>query len=234
MKRIFIIFLVVVPFFLHAQNYQNICSPGITFFNDSVYNMGAFRRDSAIHQTNGDTLFISYRAIRDTAYGLFQCSDTTQGSVLGRKILRTSSGWFYFFNRYNDTLKLKTQATLNETWKFCQLTGGSYIQASVTNIINDSVLGQPDQVKIITFQAKNSGNVNISHQMNGQIIHLSKHYGLTRFFDVFSIPDNIFIYELAGKASPPIGIQDFGWRDVYNYNVGDIFHYLGNGSSSGG
>jgi hypothetical protein len=232
MKRILILIISCLPFFLTAQNYQNICSPGITFFKDSVNYLQAFRRDSANLMPNGDTLFISYRTIRDTA--VWTCADTTQGSVLGRKIIRTGTGWFYFFNRNNDTLKLKTQAVLNESWKFCQLAGGSYVQASVTSILNDTVFGQPDQVKVITFQAKNSSNVNIPNFLNQQTILLSKHYGLTRFLEVFSLPDHVYIFELAGKSNPPMGIQDFGWRDVYNFDVGDVFHYTGNASGSGG
>jgi len=52
---------------------------------------------------------------------------------------------------------------LNGTWKFCALPHQSYIQATVTSIVNESVLGMIDQVKTITFQAKNSSNVNLTN-----------------------------------------------------------------------
>ncbi|MCX6268713.1 MAG: hypothetical protein NTW16_15400 [Bacteroidetes bacterium] len=139
---------------LPAQNFQNICSPGITFYKDYSDNLKAFRRDS-VFITGSDTLFVSYNAIRDTTG---ECRDVGNGSVLGRKIIKKSNGFFCFFNRYQDSIFINTQATLNQTWKFCSLPSNSYIQAQVTSIITDSVLGATDQVKVITFQAKNSGN----------------------------------------------------------------------------
>jgi len=114
---------------LVAQNYQNICSPGTTYYKDNSGNLKAFRRDSVVLMGNNDTMFISYNAIRDTGG---TCRDTSNGSILGRKILKKHNGWFCFFNRYQDSISLNTQATLNQTWKFCDLPSGSYIQAQVT------------------------------------------------------------------------------------------------------
>ena len=209
---------------LVAQNYQNICSPGTTYYNDNSGNLKAFRRDSVVLMGNNDTMFISYNAIRDTGG---TCRDTSNGSILGRKILKKHNGWFCFFNRYQDSISLNTQATLNQTWKFCDLPSGSYIQAQVTSIITDSVLDTTDLVKVITFQAKNSGNNNIQHVLNGRTIKLSQHYGLSRMPEVYYIPGDTNLYTLAGKTFPNMGLQDMTWQQVYNFDVGDIFHYYG-------
>lgn len=210
---------------LIAQNYQNICTPGITFFSDKSNSFIAFRRDSIVPTVVNDTIFISYRAIRsvsDTG-----CLDTTNGSILGRKIYKTHTGWFYLFNRTGDTVKINSQALLNQSWSFCPLPANGYIEATVTSIITDSVLGTPDVVKVITFQAKNAGNNNITHILNQKFIKLSQHNGLSLMLDVFSIPDDTIFYTLAGKSIPAIGVQNLTWQDIYNYNVGDIFHYTG-------
>ena len=215
-------------FWIHilvAQNYQNICTPGITFYRSPGNSFMAFRSDSVIPAGGGDTLFLSYRAIRaltDTG-----CFDTTNGSILGRKIYKTQAGWFYLFNRNGDTVKINTQATLNQSWRFCPLPANGYLEARVTSVISDSVLGTTDAVKMITLQAKDAGNNNIAHVLNQKSIGLSKHWGLSRMLDVFSAPNDTTLYTLAGKSLPAVGIQNLTWPEIYDYQVGDEFHYTG-------
>jgi len=214
---------------LFAQNYRNICSPGITFFKNSSGNIKAFRQDSVYPEGNSDTLFISYRAIRD--FRINNCYDTTNGSILGRRIFKNHNGTFTFFNWNHDSLTVKTQAALNETWKFCNLTGSSRIDATVTSIAQDSVLGLTDNVKTITFQAKDHNGVNIPHFLNQKIMSLSEHYGISKTFDLYFMPDTLIndtsSYVLAGKSIPSLGIQNLTWPDIYNFNIGDEFHWSG-------
>ncbi len=208
-----------------AQNFQNICTTGTTLYKSASSEIKAFRLDSLYPMGNSDTLFISYRTIRPDSS--WTCLDTTNGSILGRKILKKQNGWFFFFNANDDTISLNTQATLNETWKFCDLPDNSYIQAKISNIGNEIVLGLTDQVKTIAFQAKNSSNIDISHILNQRYIKLSQRYGLSRMLDVFWIPRDTLSYVLAGKTVPAIGLQDIAWQQIYDFNIGDEFHYSG-------
>jgi hypothetical protein len=61
--------------------------------------------------------------------------------------------------------------------------------------------------------------------LNGRAIRLSQHYGLAAMLDVYYIPQDSNILVLAGKTVPKMGVQDLTWQEIYNYNVGDIFHY---------
>jgi len=223
MKKIFLLFFLVPYLHLDAQDYQNICSPGITFFKGDNNYLKAFRRDSVVALGGNDTLFISYRTIR---YNYSDCIDTTCGSVLGREVIKTASGWFWFFNAAHDTLKINSQASLNDTWIFCNLPGHAHIEAKVTNIIVDSVPGTTDSVKVIIFQAKDSANNNIAHLLNGKFIKLSKHYGLSKMIDVVQVPSDTNSYQLAGKSVPGIGIRNLQWQEIFNFDVGDEFHYF--------
>jgi hypothetical protein len=65
---------------------------------------------------------------------------------------------------------------------------------------------------------------------------LSEHYGLSKTFDMVMTPFDTTSFKLVGKTHPALGIQDFGWHEVYNMQVGDIFHYSGyhTALSSGG
>jgi hypothetical protein len=159
--------------------------------------------------------------------------DTTSGSILGRKIYKTQTGWFYLFNRNGDTVKINSQATLNQSWRFCPLPANGYLEAKVTSVISDSVLGAPDAVKVITFQAKDAGNNNIAHLLNQKSIRLSQHWGLSRMLDVFSVPDDTTFYTIAGKSVPAVGIQNLTWPEIYDYHAGDEFHYTGWATSAG-
>jgi hypothetical protein len=223
MKKFLLLAFIFSIQFLQAQDYQNICTKGTTFYRSPSNEFMAFRRDSIVVNTNNDTTFFSYRAIRDTS--AYNCADTTNGSVLGLKIVKTHSGWFYFFNRIGDTIKINTLASFTDSWKFCILSANGYIEAKVTSLENDSVLGIIDPVKVITFQAKDSAGNAVSHVLNGRSIRLSQHYGLATMLDVYYIPGDTNILVLDGKTIPKMGVQDLTWQEIYNYNVGNIFHY---------
>jgi hypothetical protein len=229
MKKICILLSCLLGGVLNAQDYQNICTPGITFYKGSSGNMKAYRQDSVYSSGNNDTVFISYRTIRP--FLINGCYDTTNGSVLGRRIYKKHDGTFYFFNWNHDTLTIIAQAALNETWKFCNLPGGSRIEAQVTGINQDTVLGLTDEVKVITFQAKDAGGNSISHFLNQKTIKLSRHYGISNTYDLYYMPDiqsnDASVYYLAGKTIPALGIQNLSWKAVYDFDVGDEFHWSG-------
>ena len=215
--------------FLGAQNFQNICTQGTTLYQGHDLYYKAFRLDSTVVSGNSDSLFYSYRAIRDSSEFAFICRDTTNGDALGRKIFKRHDGWFWFFNMLNDTIKINSQAGLLESWKFCSLPDSDfcYLQATVSAIDLDSVAGTVDTVKVISFQAKNAFGSNIACIFNQKSIRLSRQYGLSKLYDLYWTPYDTLALELIGKTTPVTGVQPFGWTDVYNYNVGDEFHYSG-------
>lgn len=217
----FLMFVIILPFSGPAQEWQNICSPGVTLYENPSGLIGAFRFDSVLSIGNGDSIFYSYPAIRYKT----PCPDTTHGSVMGQMVYRTAGGFFYFFNRDNDTLSINTTAPLNATWKFCNLPAGGYILAKVGSVISDSVLGMPDSVRIIGFQAYDQSGNPVSHLMNTKHFGLSKHYGLSEAADMYTLPGSFDACTLSGKTSLNLGISNLDARRVYDFNVGDEFHY---------
>lgn len=157
------------------------------------------------------------------------CYDTTNGSLLGRRVYKKGDGTFWFLNRYHDTITIKALAGLNSSWKFCDITDSTWIEARVTVIIIDTVLGLTDPTKVITFQAKDLLGNNITHFLNQQTMKLSQHYGITKTFDLYFVPGveitDSSVYYLAGKSHPVLGVQNLTWQEVYDYDVGDEFHH---------
>jgi len=233
MKKLFLFLCILIPDLASAQNWQNVCSPGITFFKDTTHMMSAFRLDSLTFSAGGDTTYFSYRTIRDTTE-MMTCLDTTGGSVLGNRVVLTHDGWYLFFNSFGDTIRLNSLAGLNQNWKFCDLEGGSYVQATVSQTGTGLVLGQPDEIRTITLQAKTSAGNNFNHPVNSVPFKLSQTYGLLTFYDVYHLPLTVIPVELAGKSTPSLGMQEFGYREVYDFAIGDIFHYQGWGQDMGG
>ncbi len=233
MKKIILSILIIFPILLNAQNYTNICSQGPAFYKKMNTNIvKAYKTSSYSIPGSGDTIFYSFPTIRDTAA---ECKDTTKGSILGRKIYRSSGNWmFYFFNKNNDTIYIYAKAQLDETWRFAKLTSGTYLEARVTSITPDSVMGVIDDVMRIELQAKRNDGLAISSPWNGKYLKLSKHYGLARTFDMNLVPFDTTNYTIVGKLKPVIGIQDFGWKEAYNFNIGDAMHYSGYTNSSTG
>jgi hypothetical protein len=233
MKKIIFTILFVLPILLHAQNYTNICSSGPAFYKKMNTNaVKAYKASSFTIPAANDTIFYTFPTIRDTAA---ECKDTTKGSIFGRKIYRQSSGFmFYFFNKKNDTVYVYCKGQLNDTWRFTKLTSGTYLEAKITSIAPDSVMGVLDDVMRIELQAKRNDGTLIANPWNGKYFKLSKHYGLSRTFDMTNVPFDTTNYTLVGKLKPVIGIQDFGWKDVYSFNIGDVLHYSGYSNTAGG
>ncbi len=234
MKKIIFTLLLIAPILINAQNYTNICSSGPTFYKKLNTTMvKAYKTTSYTVPAAGDTIFYSFATIRDTAA---ECKDTTKGSILGRKIYRQSASFvFNFFNKNKDTIYINCKAQLNDTWRFVKLTSGTYLEAKVTSIAPDSVMGVLDDMMRIELQAKRNDGTLIPNPWNGKFLKLSKHYGLARTFDMNNIPFDTTNYTLVGKLKPVIGIQEFGWKDIYNFNIGDVLHYSGyTNNSSGG
>lgn len=230
MKKTIFILLFIAPILLNAQNFTNICSSGPAFYKKMNTNtLKAYKTSSFTLPGSGDTIFYSFPIIRDTAA---DCKDTTKGSILGRKIYRkSSSSMFYFFNKNNDTIAVKANAQVDEVWRFTTLTLGTYLEAKVISIAPDSVMGVLDDMMKIEIWAKRNDGTPIANPWNGKYFKLSKHYGLARTFDMTNVPFDTTNYTIVGKLKPVIGIQDFGWKEVYNFNIGDILHYTGYSNS---
>jgi hypothetical protein len=227
MKKFIFTVFILIPFLLPAQNYKNICTQGLTFYKKyNSNNVKAYRIDSLGLPGSSDTIFKSFRIIIDTNYVM--CGDTTKGSILGRKVYKkNSNGYFFFFNKNNDTIFVNTQANVGDLWMFYQIGGSTYLQAEVTGIEQDTVLGILDNVKTIKIQGKRSDGTNFPHIFNGKIFKISEHYGLQQTFNMVVVPWDTTSYELAGKTHPALGIQEFGWPEVYNFQIADQFHYTG-------
>ncbi|WP_052599574.1 T9SS type A sorting domain-containing protein [Aureispira sp. CCB-QB1] len=128
-----------------------------------------------------------------------------QPNFLERKMVSGGGGVYNFYDP--DTLVLNTQASINDSWTYNQNTQNI---ATVTNIVQDTVLGQVDSIKVI-------------HLSLGDSILLSKNHGIVYFPDTSDL-----YYTLAGIEYTPtnfIGQQMPSTSNTYDYEVGDVLVY---------
>jgi hypothetical protein len=228
MRTTFLFLALLSGVCVSAQNYQTVYSDRTAIFSDRYgYHYYGMKMDSVKIQEN-DSIFYPLKRIGETE---MWCFTPYKASWLGEKIV-ISGNWNIFINN-NDSVWIKTNAKTDDSWA-CSSNQDYTIEAKVTAHELSSFLGVEDSVKTIIFQAIDKENASIDHLWNNKIVQISKNYGIIRGFD-FTMLEEIdyhsslyypLEYELAGLDKPTIGIQNFTWKEVWDFEPGDVIHVL--------
>lgn len=208
-----------------AQNYQAVKPGRIAYFGGSDNDIECIRIDSVSSQT--DTIYYPFSNIDMVDdYG---CYNPEGPSWIGRKIIARKDGFNLFFNRNKDTIRLKTNARLHESWTAFEIPGSEVFRAEVSGIDTLSFLGLTDSVKTIEFRVYDASMVPVDHPVNEMKLLLSKHFGLVKTFNFNLFPGLIGYYgfqeyDLAGLSKPVAGVQNITWMDVFDFQPGDELH----------
>jgi hypothetical protein len=228
LNKLLLILLFSAPVvFCSAQNYKTVYAgnnshfsytdvnqPGKTFYN-------TISIDSVSVLFNGEDLF-NFESFGDTAGG---CLHANRHTWIASKIYHDAGGDEYYLNRYGDTIYFKPAAALNDTWHFYNYANGNYIEAKVTGIAQQTFIGITDSVKTITLNAKNSSGNPISNLLNGKQVKISENHGFVQTFGYRYFPADTATYPLVGLGNEQAGVTNLTARDIYNFDVGDEFHY---------
>ena len=215
---------------LFAYDYQTVYSHRTALFAASSGEVKTMKIDSV--KFNGDSILYPLKNIQQLGTNCF----TPYGaSWLGSKII-VKPGWNYFFNRDNDTIKIKTDAKLHERWLFYANSEIEYY-ASVLKIEQVNFLGITDTIKTIDFDLMilmpHLVKSKISKDFDGQTIQISKNFGLIKTFNMLVFPyqnetsKSIINWDqfiIAGLTNPTMGVQNLTWFDVFDFQAGDEIH----------
>jgi hypothetical protein len=165
-----------------AQNYQCIQS-GVQhrFINQYGY-MRSVKVTSSSGSSSGDSVLHLFRSERNAT------DSAINGCWLGKDALKQPDGTFFIKNRFNDTVVIKTGATVGSTWVFYNDTTNAYYLANVTSVDTQTVLGVLDSVKRIKLTAYIGSTVNTADFVNNFEIILSKDHGFVQAFDLYAFP----------------------------------------------
>ncbi len=155
-----------------------------------------------------------------------QCTVIDGPSWIGKKIIAGKDTSFIISIR-NDSLLFLTNASLYESWILYKFKKDTLIEAVVSSIDFLPVVGNIfDTVKTITLTVKNSQNFGINHPANNRSFKLSKNYGFITAFDWRYFPDSLHNeFKICGIPNPMTGIKPITFRQVFDYDIGDEFHY---------
>jgi len=214
---------------IHGQDYQTVRSGRIAYFNNEAGNIRCIKIDSVVFQT--DSVLFPMPNIQQLDYNCF----TPKGnSWIGKKVVIQGNGVNLFFNNYNDTIRIKTNARVHESWTAFELKDSLKVIAEIKSKDTLTILGELDSVKTIQFQLFDRKMEPISHFLNEKPLLLSKNHGFVRMmnFNLFPNKPTYFFYEeletlsLIGLTNPDRGVQNLTSMEVFDFQVGDELHIL--------
>lgn len=211
-----------------STGYQTVYSHRKAYYQTETGKIETLKIDSIA--INNDSVFFPSKTIQLVGD---ECYSPNGSGWTGKKII-VNNHWNYFFNDDNDTIKIKTDAKLNESWTLFRRPEITII-ATVTQWDTATVMSVVDSVKTITLKVYDMTMKPLPHRLDGATIALSKHYGLTKTLNFVFLPivkyspDYVVANELymVGLTNPELGVQNIKWFDVFDYQKGDEFHYSG-------
>jgi hypothetical protein len=219
-----ILCLTIIALTANGQNYQTFSIERESCFTNENGLINCIRIDSVSENLPA----ILYPAPTHLPIS-YMCFSPSIGSWIGKKIITKESGENIFLNYANDSVRINTQASLDENWLVWEGQGGVQIIATVVEHQLMDFLEVTDSVKIIAFQAYNSISEPIQMDINDRQIIISKHYGLIKTLNFYYFPDFSLSFPfnaLVGLSEPIMGIQNLKWLDVYDFQPDDVLHVL--------
>jgi hypothetical protein len=210
------------------QNYQSIHPQHEVLFRNRTNRITGLRIDSV--KITSDTILYPFATIQEISPD--GCFSPYEASLIGKKVVIKPDGSNLFFNRNGDTISLKTQAQIDESWIAFLRADNFQVEAKVKSVSFEDFLGLKDSVKTITFRVIGKQGNTIDHDLNSLKVKISKNYGFVETLNFYLFPDFIVNYPpdrleqytLAGLTNPEAGVQNLNWFDVYNFNIGDEIH----------
>ncbi len=225
MKKLILLSIIFLQNIVYAQNYKCVSENDIRFFTNSNHYLRAMRIDS-VKQINGKTVLYPFRTARGEVFSSTMPVLKKEGSWLGHDITVHADGTHWFKNYNNDTVIIKTQASVNDKWIFYDDTSAIRYEAIVLSEDTMSLPMGIDTVKIILLTAKNlQGNVLVKDTFNNRKLIISKNYGFVQTFDLYMFPLQRNISRDFDHFTQLAGAIDFKISDYYNPDVLEIYNH---------
>ena len=144
---------------------------------------------------------------------------------LGDSIWSTTNGEDWFMNRDGDSIRIITNAMPGTAWECYRYPNNDYLEATVATVNQATFSGITDSVKSIILQTKNANGNPVNGYYNGKEIQLSKDHGLILTYGFRDFPADTTLYEFAGTENSPGGYHNLTAAEIYDFSVGDEFHY---------
>lgn len=226
---LFILILLGFTSYSYAQNYQLISPTTTRHFKPGTLKTFYSIRIDSMTTVGSNNYYYNHKILQQASNAAYPCEFThTDSSWIGHRIIQQNNGDYIFFNKQSDSIHISPNTSLGNSWQLYEFSNGDYIEATVNSIGTQSILGTNDSIKTVELQVKNNMNVAVAHPINGETIVLSKNNGLVQIFNMWEFPNNLTPYILVGDENATTGIISLTDFDVYDYNIGDKFHFYNN------
>jgi Secretion system C-terminal sorting domain len=233
-KLVAFIALLLLPFNGIAQNYQCLQAGVKHYFTNSNGYLRGIRIDSTKSYTDS-TVFYPYHTPRGRFYTT-ALLDSNGGSWLGKKVVALPDGTFLFYNMWDDTVIIKTQAHKGDVWHLYDDTTALYYQAEVLSEDTMTILGAVDSVKQILITARNTTGIVTSDLIDSLQLVISKNSGFVKAVDLYTFPyhapDSIYSggidYYFDESHGVDFSLIPFHWpstMEMYDWDIGDAYEY---------
>ncbi len=229
---------------LFCQNYECIQTDGIYFYDyeDSSpqefdLKIFSYRIDSIRSLGINQVYYTQKESINSDPANMEGCYLPGKSSWIG-DVTKTPSGIYYFTNdlyifdwvfmlyrHIQDTMMIKSQAQLNDSWLFYKTdTLGSCVEAKVIAIDTMNILGIIDSVKFIELDIFDDNTITLL---------LSKNHGLIRCLNFNEFYPGVYYYEpnwsyatylLSGFPGVNHGRSLLSRGKIYDFDLSDEFH----------
>lgn len=214
---------------VRAQDYQLFHSDKMYLYEFSfagASHIVLFQSDS-VNISGTDSILHNYsRSNDDQFYGTPAngFSDYSDTSWSGYKYVVSQNGVNILMNRRADSVIFHCLALPGDSWTFCTMQNGDRFIATVNSVSFDSLFSTQDSIKTFTIQRFDSSGTLIQDQFNNFEFKLSKSFGLLKGTNFKHFPDRLIHYDLKGIEGV-VGEQRITPLSMYDYEVGDEFHY---------
>lgn len=242
MKYTLLLFFLLLQIIARGQNYSCIPPEHKAYFTNNKGYLRGIRIDS-VRSNNGNALSYPFLTARIKAQNMGAYADTLGGSWMGKVIIESTDGTTYILNQWGDTVKIRNQAALGDSWILFQNSSPLHYRATVTALDTLTIGSVLDSLKTIHLTTMEGSTVVSGDVLNGVEIILSKHNGIWQAIDFYLFPykdtvsqtyDRLIDYYLNESMRPyelfpgqdltfkRVNYSAPSHRKIFDYEVGDV------------
>ncbi len=229
MRHLLVTMLVLWSGSISAQGFQPIYSHMLPYFNfnGSVISLEI----DAVDELEGDSLYTLKGQWLSLNDNFWECTDPNASSWLGSEVRTSPDGSTRFITATGHEVLLLCQAPLGTTWiAWSDPNGEGQLEATVSTIALEEVLGNEEMVKGISFQFFDENGIEAAHPYLGEMFKIGEYSGLIQapalhHFPSFesSSPLALWVGQLEGIEGGA-GMQNITWKEVMDFEPGDKIH----------
>jgi hypothetical protein len=150
-------------------------------------------------------------------------------SIIGDSLIEYENGTSTCFTLNGNEITIDRTLSLNESSVIYLYENGNYLTATVNLHEPEVLFNVTDSVKTFLIQLFDADNNMLNDPINNSILKISKSFGLIRFSGFRDFPgyrNGEIVYELLSNDHLQRDVIKLIFSDIYDFNIGDEFHYL--------